>query len=200
MSSPSDAPVRAPGSHTRSGNAMSRTRAAILAAAVDCVARQGLRRTTMSEVSAAAGVAKATLYNHFRTKDDLLEGLVLARVADLEADCLAAAGDGLAPALECAAAALAGCAPLRRVVADDPGPLVVPGPGRPWDAARSAVAAVLAAAGVPAHPAAVDLVLRWVVAQAAWPGSPEEVALGARVLGHGLTGRGAVAGLGWPGA
>jgi AcrR family transcriptional regulator len=182
---------------------MSRTRAAILAAAGECVARQGLRRTTMSEVSATAGVAKATLYNHFRTKDDLLEGLVLARIAELEAECVAAAGAGPAPALECAATAVAGCAPLRRVVGDDPavaGALVVPGPGRAWDAARGAVAAVLVASGVAAHPPAVDLVLRWAVGQAVWPGTAEEVALGARVLGHGLAGRAAVAGLGWPGA
>jgi AcrR family transcriptional regulator len=182
---------------------MSRTRAAILAAAAECVAQQGLRRTTMSEVSAAAGVAKATLYNHFRTRDDLLEGLLLARIADLEAACVAAADEGLPAALQCAADALAAGAALRRVVQDDPGvagSFAVPGAGRPWEAARAATATVLTAAGAAAHPAAVDLVLRWAVAHAVWPGSPEETALGARVLGAGLTGRGAVAGLGWPGA
>jgi AcrR family transcriptional regulator len=182
---------------------MVRTRAAILASAADCIARDGLRRTTMSGVSAVAGVAKATLYNHFRTKADLLEGLLLARIADLEAASTEVAGEGLAGALERAAGLLAACAPLRRVVEDDPavaGAFAVPGKGRPWEAARAAVAAVLAAAGAPAQPAAVDLVLRWCAAQAVWPGTPEEVALGARLLGRGLTGPGAVAGLGWPGA
>jgi AcrR family transcriptional regulator len=203
VSSPSDAPVRAPGSHTRSGNAMLRTRTAILAAAADCVARGGVRRTTMSEVSSSGGIAKATLYNHFRTKDDLLEGLLLAWVADVESACVEAAGDGLVAALQEAATRLGACAPLRRVVEDDPavaGAFAVPRKGRPWEAARAAVAAVLAASGVAAHPAAVDLVLRWAAAQAVWPGSAEEVALGARALGHALAGRGAVAGLGWPGA
>jgi hypothetical protein len=62
------------------------------------------------------------------------------------------------------------------------------------------VAAVLVASDVAAHPPAVDLVLRWAVGQAVWPGTAEEVVLGARVLAAGLGGRGAVAGLGWPGA
>src|SRR3954451_12522033 len=62
---------------------MLRTRTAILAAAADCVARGGVRRTTMSEVSSSGGIAKATLYNHFRTKSDLLEGLLLARIDEL---------------------------------------------------------------------------------------------------------------------
>src|SRR4051812_50180840 len=82
---------------------MLRTRAAILAAAESCVARVGARRTTMRAVSAAGGIAKATLYNHFRTKSDLLEGLALARVDELATRGMAAAGGGLAPAPQLAA-------------------------------------------------------------------------------------------------
>ncbi|MDX6225062.1 MAG: TetR/AcrR family transcriptional regulator, partial [Frankiales bacterium] len=78
MTSPSDAPVRATGTRTRSGNAMLRTRAAILDGAERCIERDGIRRTTMSDVSGEAKVAKATLYNHFRTKDDVMSALVLA--------------------------------------------------------------------------------------------------------------------------
>ena len=157
----------------------------------------------MSQVSAAAGVAKATLYNHFRTKDDLLEGLLLAQIGAVEAACVEAAGEGLAAALECAAGRLSTCAPLRRVVEDDPataGAFAVPGKGRPWEAARAAVAAVLAAAGVEPQPPAVDLALRWAVGQAVWPGSPEEVALGARVLADGLAVPGALTRPGEPGS
>ena len=157
----------------------------------------------MSEVSATAGVAKATLYNHFRTRDDLIEGLLLAQIGDLEATCVEAAGAGLAAALECAAGRLSTCAPLRRVVEDDPavaGAFAVPGKGRPWEAARAAVAAVLTAAGAAAEPSAIDLVLRWAVAQAVSPGGPEEVGLGARVLAQGLAGPGAVTGLSEPGS
>src|SRR4051794_6188343 len=97
---------------------MLRTRTAILAAAADCVARGGVRRTTMSEVSSSGGIAKATLYNHFRTKSDLLEGLLLARIDDL-ADRAATAGD-LATSLRLAAAELAASPALRRVAADEP--------------------------------------------------------------------------------
>ena len=31
-------------------------------------------KITMSQIAANAGVAKATLYNHFRTRDAVLEG------------------------------------------------------------------------------------------------------------------------------
>ena len=100
----SDAPVRAAGLRTRSGNAMQRTRTAILDAALDCIATQGVRRTTMTDLATAGGVAKATLYNHFRTKDDVLAALVDAQVASLAEACRVVAAEvGLAAALEQAA-------------------------------------------------------------------------------------------------
>jgi AcrR family transcriptional regulator len=64
---------------------MGRTRAGLLAGAARAFAGQGLRRSTMQSVAAAAGVAKATLYNHFRTKDEVahaLLGLELQRLSD----------------------------------------------------------------------------------------------------------------------
>ena len=81
--------MREPGTRTRSGNAMHRTRAAILEAAASCVQRQGVRRTTMGDVATEGGVAKATLYNHFRTKDDVATALIafeLDRLAALAAE------------------------------------------------------------------------------------------------------------------
>lgn len=77
-----------PGVHTRAGNAMNRTRAGLLAGAARAFAEQGLRRSTMQSVAAAAGVAKATLYNHFRTKDEVAAALLaveLDRLSDLAA-------------------------------------------------------------------------------------------------------------------
>lgn len=70
------APGHRAGEHTRSGNAMGRTRRGLLAGAATAFADQGLRKTTMQHVAAAAGVAKATLYNHFRTKDDVAAALL----------------------------------------------------------------------------------------------------------------------------
>ncbi|MCW2681146.1 MAG: transcriptional regulator, TetR family, partial [Frankiales bacterium] len=119
--SASDAPQRDPGLRTRSGNAMLRTRGAILDAAAACVERSGVRRTTMSAIAATGGVAKATLYNHFRTKDDVLAALVEARVAALAAECT---GRSIADALEHAAAVLRESAALRRVAQEEPALLV----------------------------------------------------------------------------
>ena len=207
--SASDAPLRPPGLRTRSGNAMSRTRAAILDAAADCVARSGVRRTTMGDLAAAGGVAKATLYNHFRTKEDVLAAVVEARVAALRAEC-----EQLSPvdALTHAATTLSQLPALRRVAADEPAllvPLLTPGEGRGWDAAREAVSAVMGTSG--AH---VDVVLRWLLSHAVAPGEPDAVRESARVLADVVDasaqrasavpsqGRSAgtahVAGLGWP--
>jgi AcrR family transcriptional regulator len=43
----------------------------ILETAADLFFHQGFRATGINEVIATSGVAKATFYNHFRTKDDL---------------------------------------------------------------------------------------------------------------------------------
>jgi AcrR family transcriptional regulator len=74
---------------TRPGVAMSRTRRGLLTGARSAFAERGLKKTTMQHVAAAAGVAKATLYNHFRTKDDVAQALVafeLDRLAALAAE------------------------------------------------------------------------------------------------------------------
>ena len=189
MSSPSDAPVRESGIHTRSGNAMLRTRTAILEATAGCVARYGVRKTTMSEVASQAKIAKATLYNHFRTKDDLLAALVRSRIEQLTSECSELAAAGLAPALEHAGRWLGVCGPLRRVAADEPALIAVlgaPGRGRLWDTARRGVQTVLRESGAPSDPASVDLVLRWLCGQVMWAATPDELILGARLLTSGL--------------
>ncbi|MGI8537062.1 MAG: TetR/AcrR family transcriptional regulator [Mycobacteriales bacterium] len=129
---------------------MLRTRTAILEAAAGCVERDGVRKVTMGEIASTAGVAKATLYNHFRTKEAVLGALVDARVGGIAAECVAISGGhvgddagghagddagprpavpgppasdlvrGLPGALVHAAASLACYPPLRRVAADEP--------------------------------------------------------------------------------
>ncbi|WP_194815092.1 TetR/AcrR family transcriptional regulator [Nocardia sp. XZ_19_385] len=44
----------------------------ILSAAYELFTRRGIRAVGIDEVIARAGIAKATLYRHFRTKDDLV--------------------------------------------------------------------------------------------------------------------------------
>ena len=78
-------PVHLPGSHTRSGNAMGRTRQGLLAGASRAFAEHGVRRSTMQSIAGSAGVAKATLYNHFRTKDDVVRALLGAELERLTA-------------------------------------------------------------------------------------------------------------------
>ena len=102
--SASDAPVREPGTRARSGNAMARTRAALLEAAGECLSRYGIRKTTMVDVAARSKVAKATLYNHFRTKDDVWAALIEHEIAALADECVVVArSEGVAAALERAA-------------------------------------------------------------------------------------------------
>src|SRR3954468_7496906 len=78
-------PEHRPGAHTRAGNAMNRTRAGLLSGAARAFAEHGLRRSTMQSIAAAAGVAKATLYNHFRTKDEVAAALLSVELDRLSA-------------------------------------------------------------------------------------------------------------------
>jgi AcrR family transcriptional regulator len=78
-------PVRGDASRSRAGNAMLRSRTAILDGARRAVEVSGTK-ITMAQVAAAAGVAKATLYNHFRAREEVL----LALLVD-EIDCAVAA-------------------------------------------------------------------------------------------------------------
>ncbi len=148
MSTPVEVTSPAGGLHVRAGNSMVRTRAGLLDGAVSCIEREGLRRLTMSAVATRSGVAKATLYNHFRTKDDVLRALVareVVLVADAADAAAGAAPAGTAPAavgLARAAREVAEHVALRRVAAEDPGallPLLVADPaGEAFDPAGSA--------------------------------------------------------------
>jgi AcrR family transcriptional regulator len=162
---------------------MQRARSAVLEATAHCVERYGVRRTTMGDIALKAVVAKATLYNHFRTKDDVLAALVRDRVAALGREAEAVAGrEGLAAALRLAGRTVATSPPLRRLVADDPAMatrLLAPGGGPGWDEARSAVRLVLTAGTTQdeasgAADDAVDVVLRWVLSQVFWPAGPAD--------------------------
>ena len=64
---------------------MGRTRLGLLDGAARAFAEHGLRRSTMQSIAAAAGVAKATLYNHFRTKDEVAAALLAAELDRLTA-------------------------------------------------------------------------------------------------------------------
>jgi AcrR family transcriptional regulator len=109
---PSELPSRVIGTRSRAGNAMGRTRRALLQGAAVAVATHGTK-VTMGEVAAAAGVAKATLYNHLRTRDDVLSAVLcneIERICEETRDLTV--GDALA-----AAAAAISAHPIRRGLA-----------------------------------------------------------------------------------
>jgi AcrR family transcriptional regulator len=67
---------------SRAAAAMSRSRAAILAGARRAIAADGTK-ITMAQVAIEAGVAKATLYNHFRTREEVLRAVMVDEIDQL---------------------------------------------------------------------------------------------------------------------
>jgi AcrR family transcriptional regulator len=188
----SAAPVRAKGVHSRAGNAMNRTRTALLTGAARAVESSGTK-ITMAQVATAAGVAKATLYNHFRTREAVLEALLLDQVRAVVDD---QAGKALDTALHDAAIAIARH-PVRRGLARlEPATLAALGcvdiTAEPWQYARAGVAAALAAAGR----GGTDTVLRWLSSYLLTPAGPTAIAADVAVL---LSGLPAVEAVGRPG-
>jgi AcrR family transcriptional regulator len=160
----SAAPIHEPGLHSRAGNAMARTRAAVLDGAARAVEKHGARKATMADIASLAGIAKGTLYNHFRAKEAVYAAAVEAGIRSLAAECVSAAGDDLEEALGLAADRLGTHPALRRIAADEPAVLAVlitPTDTPLWGLARSSVRDLLVAAGVATSAASIDLVLRW---------------------------------------
>ena len=168
----SAAPVRATGTRSRAGNAMNRTRAALLQGARRAVEVSGTK-ITMAQVAAAAGVAKATLYNHFRTREAVLAALVVDEVERLVE---AAAGRPLADALATTAQTLATHPVARALARLEPATLAAIGVIDPsadgWRLARTALADALAAE----QRGGVDLVLRWLASYLLSPAAPAAIA------------------------
>jgi AcrR family transcriptional regulator len=55
---------------------VTRTRAAVLAAAIDLLAERGYSGFSIEGIVERAGIAKTTLYRHWRTREDLLAAVV----------------------------------------------------------------------------------------------------------------------------
>ena len=142
----SAAPVRSAGTRSRAGNAMGRTRAALLDGARRAVEISGTK-ITMAQVAAAAGVAKATLYNHFRTREAVLRALLDEEIASLIEQ---SAKPDLQDALAAAASHISGHPLVRALARQEPATLAAlasvdtEAPG--WRRADDAVRATLSAA------------------------------------------------------
>lgn len=178
----SAAPVRIPGTRSRAGNAMNRSRGALLDGARRAVEVSGTK-ITMAQVAAAAGVAKATLYNHFRTREAVLHALLVDEVTVL----VARFGDQPLPeALSGVANSLAGHPLLRALARLEPQTLAALGcidsSAEGWQLAHDAVSAALAADAR----GGTDTVVRWLASYLLSPAGPASVAADLAVLLGGL--------------
>ncbi len=118
---PAVAPALEPGTR---GDVRSR----LLAATAACVAARGLRGTSIDDIAAAAGCARATVYRAFPGgRGELLVAAVEAQVATVFAVAGAAAdaepdlAGAVTAAVHGAAAELAGHAALQRLLVEEPG-------------------------------------------------------------------------------
>jgi AcrR family transcriptional regulator len=166
----------------RSTTALTRSRTAILAGARRAVEVSGAK-ITMSQVAITAGVAKATLYNHFRTRDDVLRALLvdeiewlIGQIGHLE----------LSAALTRAAIVLSEHPLLEALAADDAALLAalarvdVRGPG--WALVAGATENLLNRAGRHGTPT----VLRWLSSFVTAPADERDIAADVDVLVAGL--------------
>jgi AcrR family transcriptional regulator len=178
----SAAPVRAPGTRSRAGNAMNRTRAALLDGAHRAVEVSGTK-ITMAQVAAAAGVAKATLYNHFRTREAVLSALLLHEVTTLVEEF---AELPLAEALSGAANTISRHPLLRALARVEPATLAavacMDASAEGWRIAGDGVAAVLAGAGR----GGAETTLRWLASYLVSPAGPALIAADLEILLTGL--------------
>jgi AcrR family transcriptional regulator len=161
-------PSSSGGTRVRAGNAMGRTRVALLEAALVAIEKYGARRATMGDIATLANVAKGTLYNHFRSKDEVYAEAARAVVTSLgERAAVVARTDGLGAALSVAAEAVATSPLLARLRAEEPAVLGAALTGAVGEASRVAVTTVLAAGGLATDRAAVEIVLRWLTGYSA---------------------------------
>jgi AcrR family transcriptional regulator len=65
----------------------------ILDAAIDCFAREGFHRTSMSQIIARSGMSAGAIYLHFASKDDIVEAIAEERHSMEDTLAAAALGD-----------------------------------------------------------------------------------------------------------
>jgi AcrR family transcriptional regulator len=151
---------------------MGRARAGVLEGALRGVTERGTRGTTMSAIATLGGVAKATVYIHFRTKDEVWAALV---AEELDRTAAVAAGAPDLIGAHTAAADRIADHPARASLADrEPEVLARLVAAAPDDAAvRLRAEKVLGGLGVAAGPARVDLIVRLLAGYLLAPGTAE---------------------------
>ncbi|MCB1390146.1 MAG: TetR/AcrR family transcriptional regulator [Rhodobacteraceae bacterium] len=95
-------------------------RAAILMAAAAVFARYGFKRTSMEDIAKAAGISRAAIYLHYRSKQDVFRSLVQGYFEIAEGRMRAALRPGLAPEAALEAAFNAKLGPEMRPLIESP--------------------------------------------------------------------------------
>jgi AcrR family transcriptional regulator len=174
---------------------MGRAREAALTGTVRAVAKYGSRKATMGDIALIAGIAKATLYNHFRTREELYAAVLIAEVDAVATEAMAAdPPTSLAVVLATAARVIGNHPGVRKIAAGEPAvlaALAVPSDGPAWQLARARVGATLSAFGVSAGPAAVELVVRYLASAMLMPMTDDLTVSSAVLLTAGLATAGA---------
>ena len=70
-----------------------KTRQEILNTALELFSVQGYEATSVSQIADAVGIRKASLYSHFTSKQEILDALIQATMAQYEAHSIFARAD-----------------------------------------------------------------------------------------------------------
>lgn len=170
------------GSHSRAGNAMERSRKALLGGAREAITKNGLSATSMVDIADFGRVARATLYNHFRSKEELWQALIFDEVES--ASALFRAQTTFESSLSALASSIGANPMLRTIVRDDPATLVAlirVNEDPIWKEIYRRFTLLAKERNV-TDLATVDLAFRWLISQVAYPLAPDLVPSAAAVV------------------
>lgn len=164
--------------YARQRDTSNKSRVAILAGAKIVIAKVGNYQSNIADIAVSAQVAKATIYNQFADKAEMMESLVESEVIRLTELALAASSrqEGLALLSNAISQDLA----LRKLVESDPSDIarLVTITNHPtWVLVHQGIAKVFGA-----DSAACGVILRWLIGQIASPITEEESVAQARRL------------------
>ena len=164
--------------YARQRDTSNKSRVAILAGAKLVIAKVGNYQSNIADIAVSAQVAKATIYNQFADKAEMMESLVESEVIRLTELALAASSrqEGLALLSNAISQDLA----LRKLVESDPSDIarLVTITNHPtWVLVHQGIAKVFGA-----DSAACGVILRWLIGQIASPITQEESVAQARRL------------------
>ena len=156
--------------YARQRDSSNKSRVAILAGAKSVISRVGNYQSNIADIAVSAQVSKATIYNQFADKAEMMESLVESEVIRLTELALAASSrqEGLALLSNAISQDLA----LRKLVESDPSDIarLVTITNHPtWVLVHQGIAKVFGA-----DSAACGVILRWLIGQIASPITEEE--------------------------